>query len=64
MVKIWIVLYAAGKLMATWGPIESFDTIEQCKYVMKENNSTLVRGSGIKYTCVMNDEAPDLDSPL
>jgi hypothetical protein len=62
--KIWIVLYIVGKLIAAWGPNPAFDSTQACIDAASYNNRTLVRGTDVKISCVIAVEAPQLGSSI
>jgi hypothetical protein len=61
MSHIWIVLYIAGKLVAAWGPIQYFDTTDQCINAMSQYNNMVARGDDVKLSCISSIIAPPLN---
>jgi hypothetical protein len=62
MLKIWVVLYFAGRLVAAWGPITNFQTVDQCIGTISQYNQLVVRGSSVRITCVSAVTPPLINS--
>ena len=63
--KVWIVLYMTGKLVAAWDSNYDTDSMSRCRTEADKLNDTMViRGSEIEFTCMESDKEPVLNAKL
>jgi hypothetical protein len=61
--KLWILLYIAGKLVISWGPLPVYVSYKQCAQAMANDNQIAnIQNSLLK--CVIADKPPPINSNI